>query len=132
MRESLGFHTETILPFRERGLSKQTQHKAKKNQYLSFTNALVGGGLFSGLGLGQTDSVPFPLIEQVHHVPCVPSTLSPLWFASLWTDNTVLQSVYLHFVICCGLVPGAGVGEPGRVFNVTGKSDLKNSDAMSW
>lgn len=130
--ESLGFHTETILPFSERGLPKQIQPKAKNNQYLSFTNGLVGGGLFSGLGLCQTDSVPFPLIEQVHHVLCVPSTLSPLWFASLWTDNAALQSVYLHFIICCGLVPGAGMGGPGQVFNITGKSDLKNSDKMSW
>lgn len=107
-RESLGVHTETILPFSEHGLSKQIQHKAKNNQCLSFANGLVGRGLFSGLDFCQMDSVPFPLTEQVHHVLCVPSTLSP----SVWTDNSFLQSVYLHCIICCGL--GLGAGKGGR------------------
>lgn len=78
MRESLGFHTEMILPFSEQGLSKQIQHKAKNNQYLSFTNGLVGRDLFSGLGFFQMDSVPFPLSRCIAF--CVFRALRPSVF----------------------------------------------------
>lgn len=121
--ESLDFHTKMILPLR------RIHHKAKNNQYLSFTNGLVVWRLRSPpwfLPLTSECSFFACDLAGALHSECSKHTEFLCFSPSGLIMHSLNQCVYTSlFVVALCLEWG---WESGRTSNVTGKYGVKKSD----